>query len=540
MVTAPVDRLYATTELNEWAIALAAGEVPEEEGDEPALAGIASAAAAEQGERPGALALVEAAEAQGVPWLIDDEQLSLGYHDEARSWPLGPGAEALPAPASVDWAGFPISRGAGARVGRRGAGALTVITGTNGKTTTTRMLVRMARRAGLRVANTSTDGLFVDEALVEAGDWTGPGGARSLLRRPGLDLAVLETARGGLLRRGLGVRRCAVSVITNVARDHLGEYGIVDLEGMAAAKGIVARATDPQGRIVLSADSPALVEWAKPRIRDAGQESRGDRDEALPAPVIWISLDPSSPLLSAHLEAGGEVWTVLDGWLARSIEGGTRKLVPVEDMPSSFGGRARHNIANAMAAAAAAWALGIDERAIVSALLEFGARPEDNPGRARLWAVPLGEGQGSASVLVDFAHNLAGVEAIAELVAGLVEERGCRPPVLCFGMAGDRGDDELRALGAALVRGYHPRAVVLREQHEYLRGREVGEVPARLGEGLITAGFEPGGISMAEGEIESLERALATCVPGDVVVLLVHTQREVVREWLHERGARLE
>ncbi|MCA9680670.1 MAG: hypothetical protein KC457_00625 [Myxococcales bacterium] len=530
MFTAPVDRLYAATDLNEWAIAEAtrhfSPHAHEADASAPSLESIAAAAGEEQEERAGLLALLERAEALGVPALVDDDQLSLGYYDQSVHWPLR--GAALPAPEDVDWSRFSPR-------------PVVVITGTNGKTTTTRMLARMARRAGFHVGNTSTDGLYVDERLSEAGDWTGPGGARAVLRNDAIDLALLEAARGGLLRRGLGVRRCDVAVITNVEEDHLGEFGVFDLAAMAAAKGIVAMAAAPSGRIVLGADSPALVEWAQARRPSPGPVTGDDPepDEGpaqLPAQVVWFSLDPGNPVLLRHHDSGGEVWTVEDGWMVRRREGGSRKLAPVEDMPASFGGRARHNIANALAAAAAAWALGMDERAIVSALLEFGSRPEDNPGRARLWSVSR-PGGGSVTVLLDFAHNLAGFAAIRSLVLGLAEEHG-RAPVLSLGMAGDRSDDELRALGAALVH-FAPRVVVLREQSDYLRGRGRGEVPPLLAEGLVAAGFDSTQIDRAQDEVDSLSVAMSHCEDGDLIVLLVHTEYETVDAWLAAHGARM-
>ncbi|EDM74090.1 mur ligase family protein [Plesiocystis pacifica SIR-1] len=506
MLSAPVDRLYVATEVNEWAIAAVAGEDPAFD-----LDALAERAAAEARERLGAMELIAAARARGLPWLLDDDCLSLGYYAGVRSLRFEDHPEGLPAPGELDWSGL-------------AGGALAVITGTNGKTTTTRMLTRIAKGAGHRVGNTSTDGLFIDERLVDAGDWTGPGGARTLLRDPSVSLAVLEAARGGLLRRGLGVRRCDVSVITNVDRDHLGEYGVFDLEGMAAAKGVIAHATLGGGRIVLGADSEALVAWA--------------RRTALPAPVVWFSPALDNPVLVEHRARGGTSWSVRGGALTR-FEGEVGEAVmPVADIPACFGGRARHNVANALAAAAAATALGMGPEAVAAGLRDFGRRPEDNPGRAHLWSVPLDPERpeaGAARLLVDFAHNDAGLSALAELVAGLSE--GGAAPVICFGMAGDRSDADLLLLGAALRR-YQPRVVVLREQTEYLRGRAAGEVPEQLAAGFRGAGDGETPIEFAADEPSSVDRALAHCGDGDLVVLLVHTERAALREWLSRRGAR--
>lgn len=502
MFTAPVDRLYAATDLNEWAVERARGE-PEHSG---ALAVIAERATFERERRTGLLELLAAADARGVPWLLDDDEVSLGYFDQCMRWSLGRERE-LPNPAAIDWI-------------RLGPRPVVLITGTNGKTTTTRLLSRIVRKQGLHVGNTSTDGLCVDERLVEAGDWTGPGGARAVLRDPDVEVALLEAARGGLLRRGAGVHRCAVAVITNVASDHLGEYGIVDLDGMAAAKGIIASIVEPSGRIVLGADSPALVNWAK--------------DLQLPAPIVWFSLDPSSPVLAAAGKQA-EVWTLLDSHIVRIEAGATTRLCRIDDVPIALRGLARHNLANALAAAAAARGLGFDDEAISAGLREFGSQPQDNPGRACLWQLSRQNG-GRARVLLDFAHNLAGIAAISEVVRGLAGRRG--QPTVCFGMAGDRSDGDLQALAAALT-DLNPRRVILREQPEYARGRDPAEVPRVLEAGLRAVSEVR--IDHACDEIESLELALADeAVPASedlFVVVLVHTEREEVDDWLRRRGA---
>ena len=504
MFTAAVDRLYAATELNEWALARASGELDEYRAS-ARLAAIAETARREQDSRRGALELIAAAEARGVMWLIDDDQLSLGQFADAQIWPVG----ALPEVEAVDWSSF-----------RRRPVAL--ITGTNGKTTTTRLLARMLRADGRRVGNTATDGLYVDEQLVEAGDWTGPGGARMIMRNPEIEVALLEAARGGLLRRGVGVAWADVAVLTNIADDHLGEYGVFDLAGMAAAKGVATSVVGPSGRVILGADSPALLEWAR------GRE--------LPAPIVWFSLEPNSPVLLDSLAAGGEVWTLVDGDLVRRSGSSTVSLGPVRAMPLCLGGWARHNVANALAAAAAARGLGVGDAAIEAALREFGAAPQDNPGRARVWFVPGRNAGKQVRVLIDFAHNLAGFAAIAELVRGYAGPTQPGPSI-CFGMAGDRSDDDLRRLGAALTQ-FEPSRVILREKPTYLRGREFGEVPALLEQGLREAGFEPRAIGRAANETASIQQAIAA--GAELVVVLVHTEHEPVSRWLDAQGARLD
>jgi cyanophycin synthetase len=512
MFTAPVDRLYAATDLNEWAVARARDE-PEPDG---ALAAIAESARDERSRRRGLVELLDAAESRAVPWLLDDDEVSLGYFDQCMRWPLGRAHE-LPSPQAVDWT-------------RLGPRPVALITGTNGKTTTTRLLARIARLAGLHVGNTSTDGLYVDERLVEAGDWTGPGGARAVLRNPEVEVAVLEAARGGLLRRGAGVRSCTVAVITNIARDHLGEYGIIDLAGMAAAKGIVARIVEPRGRVVLGADSPPLIEWAQA--------------QQLAAPITWFSLDSRHDVLAQARARGHEVWTLLDADVVRIVGEHVTHLCRVDEVAIGLHGLARHNLANALAAAAAARGLGFDDAAIGAGLREFGSQASDNPGRACRWDIARPAG-GRVQVLLDFAHNLAGIAAITELVRGLAGEsdvggRGLekglgRRPTVCFGMAGDRSDEDLRKLGAAL-HDLDPRRVILREQPAYARGRDPAEVPRLLEQGLRSVSDVP--IAHARDEIESLEQALADAEAGELVLVLVHTERDAVDAWLHAHDAK--
>ncbi|MFV8754200.1 Mur ligase family protein [Nannocystaceae bacterium ST9] len=491
MFTAEVDRLHAACDLSEWAV---------RGGDEAGLAAIVEAAAREQAARGGCLPLIERAELAGVAWLIDDDQFTLGHGALAQTWAIGE----LPEPAALDWASF------------GGWLPTALITGTNGKTTSARLLARIVRKAGLHVGNTSTDGVYVDERVIDEGDWTGPGGARTLLRRPDVEFAVLEVARGGMLRRGLGVARADAALITNIDDDHLGEYGIETLADLALAKAIVASVVASGGRIVLGAESAPLVELAK--------------THAFPAPIVWFSPDPEHPVLVGHRAAGGEVCTVIEGvfcWCRGPL---VEPLLAVLDAPLTIAGRARHNVENVLGVVGLAHALDLPNQAIIAGLREFGAAVEDNPGRARVWAVPVAGGE--VDVLLDFAHNLAGLARMAELVGGFD-----RSVLISIGMAGDRSDEQLRAIGAALL-WFRPRFVVLREQQDYLRGRERGVVPRSIGEGLARAGHPREATRFVDDEPEALRLALAEARPGELIVLLVHTDHEGVAAWLREVGAR--
>jgi UDP-N-acetylmuramyl tripeptide synthase len=505
MITAGLDQLFAATEVNEWALTRAG--LTDAQSPDPlpvSLTAVEASAREEAAKFRSLMVLVEAARARGCPWMVDDERVTLGRGPGACSYEPA----RAPAPEAVQWARFKTI-------------PTVAITGTNGKTTCSRLVAAMLRSAGHRgVGNTSTDGIFVDGTLVDAGDWAGAGGARELVRRPDVQFGVLETARGGLLRRGMGVFECDAALITNVARDHMGDYGIYDLKAMADAKGAISHAVHADGAVVLCADSPPLVEWA--------------RAQTFEARLIWYSVAADNSILEGHAGAGGEVWTVEDGWLVRRVGHEQSRLLPIHEMPITMAGTATFNVANALGAAALAATMGVKSAAIADALRRFGIDPNDNPARTQLWEVPVtrdGSETKTVPLLVDFAHNVAGVEALAPVLRA-----HAGPRVVCVGMAGDRSDRDLIALGRAL-RDFDPDTVVLREQPKYLRGRAAGEIPALLERGLRSSGDDAPATMLVESEVASLDAALERCGPDGCVALLVHLEREPVLGWLARRGA---
>ena len=247
------------------------------------------------------------------------------------------------------------------------------VTGTNGKTTTTRLLAHIGMTAGLVTAWSSTDGVLAQGEVLEEGDYSGPAGARAVLAAPGVQLGILETARGGLLLKGMGVSANDVSVVTNVSEDHLGQQGIDTVDQLAEVKAIVTRVTKPAGWVVLNGDDPRV--WAM-------------RSGARGRPWAF-SLDPDSPALRESLNAGGRAATVLDGDLVVLSPGADPDhLVPVVDVPVTLSGLSLHNIANALAAAAAALGLGLPREAVVEGLRTFAPDPLHNPGRMNVYSVP--------------------------------------------------------------------------------------------------------------------------------------------------------
>lgn len=482
-ISAPIDALYSATEVNEraWEAAEEAlrGEVPDLE-----EVAVRLRAEIERERNPALLALRAAAEARGVAFLADDRQASVGLGKGSLTWPV----EEIPRPEEVPWE-------------RVHDVPVVLVTGTNGKTTTVRLLAAMARAAGVTAGTTSTDRVEVGGEVLERGDFSGPVGARTLLRDPRVEMAILETARGGMLRRGLAVRRADAAAVTNVAADHLGEHGVDDLEALAETKLVVAQAIGPEGRVVLNADDPLLV-------AGAGR---------IAAPVIWFSLDPESPGFQKLLERGDPAWVLHQGEIEQWHGGWKQVVARAEDLPVTFGGVARHNIANALTALALGAAVRLPQEAMVRGLRQVRSDVDDNPGRGNLFEI------NGVRILLDYAHNPHGIGALLGLAVNLPARRR----LILLGQAGDRDDGAIRELAQAVWK-LQPDRVIVKELPEMLRGRQPGEVPAILEDELRRLGAKDEQIGRAANELEAVRQALAWAKRGDLLLLLVHTQREEV------------
>jgi UDP-N-acetylmuramyl tripeptide synthase len=495
---APVDQLYVATELNEWALYAALGlraadapvdaEAPEPRphvahfDDAEAMRQLLALARAEA--KPALPALLDAARARGVPAHADDASLSLGEGNGAQAWPL----DALPGIDAVDWPrlhGIPKA----------------VVTGSNGKTTTVRLLAAMLEAQGLCSGYSSTDGLVVGGECVEAGDYSGPVGARTVLRDPRVQAAVLETARGGLLRRGLAATDARVAVVTNVSADHFGEYGIHDIDDLATVKLLVARALAADGVLVLNADDERLVQ----RAAATGVRRIG-----------WFALR-----LDAALARGVPACGVRDGRLLLSVGGAGHDLGDLAAMPLTLGGNAAYNTHNCAGAALAAFLMGVAPTAIAGVLARFGADPRDNPGRLQRWQL------GDVQVLLDYAHNPDGLRGLLQVAEGL---RGDGRLALLLGQAGNRGDEDIRAL-ARIAAGARPDRVWLKDiGGEYLRGRAPGEIAGILAATLRASGCDADALPVCLDEGLAAREALQWARPGDLLVLPIHepAQRDAV------------
>jgi cyanophycin synthetase len=387
------------------------------------------------------------------------------------------------------------------------------VTGTNGKTTTSRMIAHIARSAGKVVGWSNTDGIYLDGELVEAGDYSGPSGAGRVLGLPRVQFAVTETARGGILLKGIGLTRNDVSVVTNVSADHLGVHGIDTLDQLAEVKAVVPRITRRRGWAVLNGDDPRV--YAMYGVVQANP---------------WVfSRDPNSPAIREILDAGGRATTVIDGWVSvLRPHQDPDPLVELADVPMTLAGLSRFNVENTLAAASAALAAGIDRETVVRGLTSFRPDPEHNPGRMNIFSVPVAGGE--ASVVIDLAHNEAGLEALLEIMEGI------RPPgrrlLLGLGAVGDRTDDIIGRLGEIGAMGAD--VVAIGHKERYLRGRTLEGL-----EGLLRDGAERVGVTDVAAyrtEVDCLAALVEQAGSGDVVGLMCHAQRQEAYDWIAEHG----
>ncbi len=480
----PIDRLYAGIALAEaaWARLAKGQEANDAPGEMNALDEI-NERAKEEAHLP-LLALQQAAERRAAPFLWDDDEVSLGQGQSARIWP----ARKLPAPDQIDW--DRLSRIPSA-----------LVTGTNGKTTTARMSARILSEAGHSVGLTSTEGIWLNGQLLDDGDYAGPGGARTILRQTGASAAVLETARGGLLRRGLGVEQADAALITNIAADHLGDFGSSSMEELLEIKWIVSRAVGAHGTLVLNADDPRLVKQA----RDYSGR------------ITWFSLNADQRKARFRLD---------QDWLIEERDGHRKPLCAVDDIPLAMGGAARHNIANALGAAALCTALGADTEAIVSGLTAL--QPSENPGRGNLYEL------NGINLIVDFAHNPQAIQAIADMAAAWPAQRR----LLAFSQAGDRTDELLRDC-AQRVWSLAPDQVIISELAKYARGRARNEIFGIMRDELLLYGCPDDRVIHVDTELQALDAALRWAKPGDLLVLLILADAEPVRQELTRLGAKL-
>ncbi|KFI07732.1 cyanophycin synthetase [Massilia sp. BSC265] len=374
---------------------------------------------------------------------------------------------------------------------------LIAVTGTNGKTTTTLLIAHTVRLAGKVTGVTTTEGVFIDGKQVAKGDCTGYWSARTVLGSPDVEVAVLETARGGILKRGLAFDRCDVGVVLNIAADHLGLDGVDTVEDLAQVKAVVA--TSASRAVVLNAEDPLCVAM--------GRRAKPE------AEIVYFSMDPENPVFLQHLEDGGRGVYLQDNAVVVADGNLHQELVRVESMPVAFGGRARFNIANSLAAAAALMAASFTNLQIATGLSTFVSNGRTNPLRTNMFDIR------GVTVIVDYAHNPAAYKAMAEMARALL-------PGQLVGIVtapGDRRDEDLRDVGR--VCGERFDELVVYESQS--RGREVGEaVDLILGGAEETAGMSDT-LHRVIDVGEAIRHGLSLCQPGDVLVFACGSSLQV-------------
>ncbi|QIX26769.1 Mur ligase [Nocardioides sp. JQ2195] len=383
------------------------------------------------------------------------------------------------------------------------------VTGTNGKTTTSRMIAHIARTNGLLVGWSNTDGIYIDGELVEPGDYSGPSGAGRVLAHKEVEFAVTETARGGILLKGIGLTRNDVSVVTNVTADHLGLHGIDTVDQLAEVKSVVAQITRPDGWSVLNGDDPRVMAMR----------------QVIKAKPWVFSRDPESPAIREALNAGGRATTVIDDWVAvLQPDKDADALIQLVDVPMTLAGLSRFNVENTLAAASASLAIGLPRDMVIEGLRSFRPDAEHNPGRMNFFSID------DVSVVMDLAHNEAGLEAMFEIMNG-VRRPGSRL-LLGMGVVGDRQDDLIEKLGE--IAGRDADVLAICHKEKYFRGRTMEELDQLMRNGAERVGATH--IVSWPTEVSGLEALVAQAQPGDVVGIMCHAERQECYDWIASKG----
>ncbi|MBO0352169.1 cyanophycin synthetase [Phormidium pseudopriestleyi FRX01] len=363
------------------------------------------------------------------------------------------------------------------------------ITGTNGKTTTTRLLAHIYKQTGKTIGYTTTDGTYIGDFIVEKGDNTGPQSAELILKDPTVEVAVLETARGGILRSGLAFDRCDVGVVLNVSADHLGIGDIDTIEQMATLKSVLAESVDPKGYAILNAEDPLVVKMAK-RVKSQ---------------IAYFSMDPENEVLQNHVRNGGLAAVYENGYLSIIKGDWTLRIEQAVNVPLTMAGLAPFMIANALAAALAAYSNGVPIEQIRSGLATFEASVAQTPGRMNLFNM------GSYHALVDYAHNAASYEALGGFVRNWPGET-----IGVIGGPGDRRDEDLTNLGKLSAEIF--KQIIVKEDND-TRGRPRGNAAHFISEGIAQANG-PAAYQTILNETEAIETALDQAPSGSLVVIL--------------------
>ena len=380
--------------------------------------------------------------------------------------------------------------------GEDGRIPVVAVTGTNGKTTTVRLIAHLFAQSGLRVGMTNTDGVYIQGERIDTGDCAGPRSARNVLLHPDVDAAVFETARGGVLREGLAFDRCQVAVVTNIGTgDHLGLNYITTLDDLAVLKRVIVQNVAETGMAVLNAADPIVAAMA----------------ENCPGSVTFFAHDRKNPLMTTH-RAKGHRAVFVEGNAIVAVEGKAQFNVPLIDVPITHNGTIGFQVENVMAAVAAAWAVGIEWDDIRAGLKTFQSDSDNAPGRFNLFQYR------GATVIADYGHNPDAISALVQAVETIPSKRRS----IVISGAGDRRDEDIRQQGALAGEAFDD---VLLYQDQCQRGREDGEVLRLLREGLANA-KRTSNIEEIRGEFVAIDRALSLLDSGDLCLILVDQVEE--------------
>jgi cyanophycin synthetase len=491
-ISAPLDQLYSATFAAQTAWHFCAADLlGVKSGDFDSM--ICDLKSVMQREaNPALITLVDAAVRHQVEIMVDDDELSLGHGCGALSWPVFK----LPATGDVPWddvSNLPVA----------------LITGTNGKTTSTRLACAIARAAGKMAGLTSTEMVSVGDDILDRGDYSGPGGARLLLRDKRLDMGFLEVARGGILRRGLPVRHGRAALVTNIAADHLGQFGINTVEDLARVKMAVHRSLAPDGVLILNADDAHIVELAA----------------KLEAPIWWFSMSRETPQIRRALTQGQPCGWVEDDVLVFSDGERSTPIMDAAAIPITMNGAARYNTMNALGAACLSIAMGLELTAIRDGLSQFQNNPTDNPGRCNEFQVKGGR------VFVDFAHNPHSIEAVITTMAAIPADRR----FVMLSQAGDRDDQAIRDVTASAL-AMKPDFFVASDLPDYLRGREPGEVSEMIRDECLAQGLPTDTVTTVATPADGARQILQQLRAGDLALLLVLSDRDQIFEMLQSQS----
>ncbi len=436
------------------------------------------------------IGLEAAAADHGVDLLFDDDIVSIGHGVGSASFMV----DQIPLPGQINWASVHDV-------------SVALITGTNGKSTSVRLLDGIACSAGQQSGVTSTDFVRVGDDILDQGDYSGPGGARLLLRDPRLEVAFLEIARGGILRRGLALRHARAALVTNVANDHLGQYGVNTLAALTEAKFVVSKALAENGVLVVNADDAQIVDY----LADKPQQN-----------LCWFSLDKSNPRIQQQINNRGRCCFVDDGSIVNFDGDSLEQICNIDDIPMTLNGVALHNVRNALGATGVASAMDYTAEQIGGGLCRFNSDERDNPGRLNHFQLANG-----ARVIVDFAHNAHSVDAVTSTVGRMP----AREKWALFGSAGDRSDDEIAAIARGVC-AIEPDHVVIVEVESYLRGRATGEVSEIMKQACLQNGMAENKTHFSESPLAGVKLAIERMQADDLGMFLVLSERDQVIDYI--------